>query len=146
MLDHIHQGFPASIKEIPDCIKPYFTFRDELAIVNGLILKGDRILIPKSLREQCMKRLHKSHMGITKTLAHACTSVFWPDMGKDFTDFLSTCGSCAKYQDKQQKEPYQTLDTNTTPWSNISLDNFEFKGNKYLMILDTCTKLMIVHK
>ena len=46
LLDHIHQGFPTSIKEMPDCIKPYFTFRDELAVVNGLILKGDRILIP----------------------------------------------------------------------------------------------------
>ena len=88
---------------MPDCIKPYFTFRDELAVVNGLILKGDRILIPKSLCEQCLKHLHKSHMGITKTLAHACTSVFWPDMGKDITNFLSTCSSCAKYQDKQQK-------------------------------------------
>ena len=33
-----------------------------------------------------------------------------------------------------------------TPWSNISLDNFEFKGNKYLIILDTCTKFMIIHK
>ena len=127
-----------------DCIKPYFTFRDELAVVNGLILKGDRILVPKSLCEQCLKCIHKSHMGITKTLARAHTSVFWPDMGKDITNFLSTCSSCAKYQDKQQKEPYQTLDTNTTPWSNISLDNFEFKGNKYLMILDTCTKFMIV--
>ena len=51
LLDHIHQGFPASIKEMPDCIKLYFTFRDELAVVNGLILKGDRILIPKSLCE-----------------------------------------------------------------------------------------------
>ena len=105
LLDHIHQGFPASIKEMPDCIKPYFTFRDELAVVNGLILRGDRILIPKSLCEQCLKHLHKSHMGITKTLAHACTSVFWPDMGKDITNFLSTCSSCARYQDKQQKEP-----------------------------------------
>ena len=85
-------------------------------------------------------------MGITKTLAHAQTSVFWPDMGKDITNFLSSCSSCAKYRDKQQKEPYQTLDTNTTPWSNISLDNFEFKGNKYFMILDTCTKFMIVCK
>ena len=72
--------------------------------------------------------------------------VFWPDTGKDITNFLSTCSSFAKYQDKQQKEPYQTLDTNTTPWSNISLDNFEFKGNKYLMILDTCTKIMVGHK
>ena len=51
LLEHIHQGFPTSIKEMPDCIKPYFTFRDELAVVNGLILKGDRILIPKSLHD-----------------------------------------------------------------------------------------------
>ena len=31
LLDPLYQGFPVSIKEIPDCIKPYFTFRDELA-------------------------------------------------------------------------------------------------------------------
>ena len=43
-------------------------------------------------------------MGITKTLAHVHTSVLWPDMGKDVTNFLSTCSSCARYQDKQQKE------------------------------------------
>ena len=58
LLDHIHQGFPVSTKEMPDCIKPYFTFIDESAVVNGLILKGDRILIPKSLHEECLKHLH----------------------------------------------------------------------------------------
>ena len=51
ILEHIHQGFPVSIKEMPDCIKPYFTFGDELAVVNGLMLKGERVLIPKSLCE-----------------------------------------------------------------------------------------------
>ena len=70
LLDHIHQGFPVNIKEMLDCIKPYFTFRDELAVVNGLIHKGDHIVIPKSLCDQCLKHLHKSHMGITKTLAY----------------------------------------------------------------------------
>ena len=35
LLDHIHQGIPTSIKEMPDCIKSYFTFRDESTVVNG---------------------------------------------------------------------------------------------------------------
>ena len=65
------------IDKMPDCIKPYFTFRDELAVVNGLILKGDRILIPKSLCEQCLKHLHKSHMGITKNFSSCLVLVYF---------------------------------------------------------------------
>ena len=46
---HIINGFPPSANQCPECIRPYFPYRDELTIFNGLILKGNCIIIPTVL-------------------------------------------------------------------------------------------------
>ena len=42
----IMQGWLRNIKQVPPEIQPYWTFREELTIEDGLILKGARIVIP----------------------------------------------------------------------------------------------------
>ena len=50
LIQHINDGFPDSSIKCPETICPYFSFRDELGICNGIILKGhNRIVIPESL-------------------------------------------------------------------------------------------------
>ena len=52
LIQHINKGFPESSTKLPDSIKAYFSFRDELTLCNGIILKGhNRIVIPESLRQ-----------------------------------------------------------------------------------------------
>ena len=47
LLKHtIMQGWPSSIKQVPLDLQPYWTFREELTVEDGLILKGTRIVIP----------------------------------------------------------------------------------------------------
>ncbi len=41
-------GWPENIKHVPKPIRPYWPYRDELSVENGIILKGGRILIPES--------------------------------------------------------------------------------------------------
>ena len=51
LIQHINNGFPESSTTLPDSIKVYFSFRDELTVCNGIILKGhNRIVITESLR------------------------------------------------------------------------------------------------
>ena len=47
------------------------------------------------------------------------------------------------FSDKQQREQYNS-DTVTRLWSHLSLNNFEFQGQHFLMILDAATKFFIV--
>ena len=74
LIDHINNDFPESSTKLPDSIKAYFSFRDELSVWKGVILKGDnRIVIPESLRPQAINILHnKAHLGLSKTLEWAC--------------------------------------------------------------------------
>ena len=50
LLKHtIMQGWRAkSIKQVPPELQPFWTFREEITVDDGLILKGTRIVIPKS--------------------------------------------------------------------------------------------------
>ena len=145
LIDHINNGFPKSSTKLSHSIKAYFSFRDELSICNGVILKGNnRIVIPESLRPQAINILHnKAHLGLGKTLEHACICMYWPGITDAIKDSISACKACLTYSDKNQHEPYIS-DTITKPWSHVSLDNLEFCAQLFLMVLDISTKFFVV--
>ena len=66
--------WPDSRDELHVDLQPYWSYRDELAVIDGIILKGKCIIIPSSLKEQVLSQLHTNHMGIEKTklLAWEC--------------------------------------------------------------------------
>ena len=142
---HSNEGFPESSTKLPDSIKAYFSFRDELTVCNGIVLKGhNRIVVPESLRTQAVNILHKkAHLGLSKTLERVRTCMYWPGITNDIKDSISACKVCLAFSDKQQREPHNS-DTVTGPWSHLSLDNFEFQGQHFLVILDVATMFFIV--
>ena len=44
----IHSGLPKKQKQVPSQLRKYWSYRDELSIENGVILKGERVIIPES--------------------------------------------------------------------------------------------------
>ncbi|RUS68938.1 hypothetical protein EGW08_023301 [Elysia chlorotica] len=50
----ILQGWPNLKSDLPSCVLPYFNYRDELTVQDGIILRGDRIVIPSSLRQDLL--------------------------------------------------------------------------------------------
>ena len=52
--------------ECHDAVKSYFSYLEELTVVNGLVLKGQHIVIPDKLRQSCLARLHIAHIGVNK--------------------------------------------------------------------------------
>ena len=47
----------------------YWSYRDELAVIDGLILKGKCITIPNGLKEQVLNQLHTKPHGHRKNKA-----------------------------------------------------------------------------
>ena len=86
---------------------------------------------------------NKAHLGLSKTLERACMCMYWPGITDAIKDSVSACKPCLTFSSKQQREPYVS-DTVTQPWSNLSLDNFEFQGQHFIMVLDISTKFFIV--
>ena len=67
----ILDGFPNSKNSMPPELMPYFQFRSELSIAEGIVFKGDKIVIPSSLRKEMKERIHQGHLGIEKCKARA---------------------------------------------------------------------------
>ena len=45
----IIEGWPDTKNELPVQISPYFTFRDELTVHDGLVFKGEQVIVPESM-------------------------------------------------------------------------------------------------
>ena len=71
------QGCPSSSKQVPHVLQLYWTFREELTVEDGLILKGTRIVIPAKKHEAVLKLIHEGHLGLNKYKLHAKDTVYW---------------------------------------------------------------------
>ena len=73
----IVEGWPDTQLYLQPSLRPYWWCRDELAIEDGLIMKGDRLIIPPSLQAEVLNKLHEAHQGIEKTRLRARSYVYW---------------------------------------------------------------------
>ena len=63
------------------CKLPSYTCcKDELCHIGQLVLRGSRIVIPKSLRPEVLRLAHEGHQGIVKTKERLRVKVWWPKM------------------------------------------------------------------
>ena len=58
----IISGWPEMKAELAHNVGAYWDFRDKLSTYNGIVYKGNRIVIPASMRKDMLKRIHKSHV------------------------------------------------------------------------------------
>ena len=86
-------------------LQEYWNYRDMFIICDGLLLKGDRLLTPKSLRPEMLERIHGSYLGIEKCIDRARESLFWPGISKHIQERVSTCAVCNRHKNNQPKEP-----------------------------------------
>ena len=97
-------GWLDSKDHIPAKVIPYFHFRDELSVQDGLIFKGERVVIPQSIRRDMLKPIHSYHIGVEGCLLRACACLDWPRMSAEMKEHISTCETCRTYETKQHKE------------------------------------------
>ena len=148
----IQSDWPEHRKEVPANLQLYFPFREELSILNGLIFKTKRTVIPAigKTRESIMQALHKSHTGLQGCLRRAREVVYWPGLHTDLERFLSQCEPCQTFKkEPNQRTTSESSDTrHVTPYqrsmSVITLEDFfflrldlmDYAGKGYLVTVD----------
>ena len=103
---------------------------------SGLLLVGERVVVPTAARNSILELLHVPHCGLTKTKATAKQLYFWPGMMNAITQRIQRCEECQTLLPSQQREPLQTLDCPTTPMEIFCCDLFSNAGHDYLLAVD----------
>lgn len=142
--DVIYNGWPPYRKQCPQELWEYWNFRCDLVLEDGLVLKGNRIVIPKSMQNQVLQTIHVGHMGESKCILLAKESVFWPGICNEIRQTVKDCGLCNKHLPAQPKLPIIQPDLPTRPWEKLGTDIFEFNGKKYLMIVDYYSRFPVI--
>ena len=75
---------------LPSAIRPYWTDRAHLTVVQNVLLKDTRIVIPSTMRLEVLDKIHAAHMGINKCRERAKQAVWWPGLSSRFKTWLKT--------------------------------------------------------
>ena len=142
----ITSGWPENRSEIPQELRPYWNFRDELSTVRGIILKGEKVVIPHSLRKEMLNKIHTAHLGVVKSKQRAKDVLFWPGMGKNIENLISNCETCLQYQASNSKETMMSDEPPARPWESVSTDLFSLNGEDYLLIVDSYSHFIEIAK
>lgn len=125
-------------EQTPTKIHDYWNTRDEITISQGLLLKGEKIIVPEELRNEMVEKLHCSHLGINKTLQRAREVLCWPRMNQDIKESIQQCPKCLENQPKQRAEPLHEIPP--LPWSKVGTDLLLKDGRNYIVTVDYYSK------
>jgi hypothetical protein len=56
----------------------YWNHRDEISELDGILFKGEKIIVPHTLRQDMLKLIHTRHIGMEKCNQRAKDILFWP--------------------------------------------------------------------
>ena len=72
----ILKGWPNYYSQCPQEVREYWQHRDTLTVEDGLIYKGERLVVPRTMRNLIKTKIHEGHLGITKCTIRAKTVFF----------------------------------------------------------------------
>ena len=134
--DIIVNGWPQHKSEAPAEVLPFYDIRDTLSVEDELIVKGERVLIPKSLRKEIKDKLHAAHMATDSMIRRARRTVFWPGMADEIKQIAENCEICQETKRSNQKETLRQHEKGSKCWEKVGTDLFQIKGRDYLILVD----------
>lgn len=131
-------GWPHTI---PEELVPFSHRRDELHEEEGVLLWGNRVIVPTKLRSSVLHELHDTHMGIVKSKALARSYVWWPKIDADIEEMVKSCIPCNLVKDNPQKASLIPWEWPTKPWQRLHMDYLRpVAGQYYLIVVDSHSK------
>lgn len=133
-------GWPNDKSKCNTDVKMFYKLRNEIVLEDDLLFYNERLIVPKSMRQQMLKALHESHFGMVKTKRRARDTIYWPRIDNEIEDMVEKCEECQKHQRRMQKEPLICHDIPDRPFEKIACDILEHAAKNYLVIVDYYSK------
>ena len=129
----ITSGWPNDKQHLAPNLRPFWTFREELSTLKGIVYKGQQVLVPQSMHSSMLGKIHANHFGAESNIHMAHKVLFWPGMRKAISDMCDSCSVCAQYSRTLTKEPMKSLPIPTETWQIVSQDIFTHEQKDYLV-------------
>ena len=94
--EYVLHSWPSMRAVVQKELQMYWSFRDDIVIIDGITIKDERIITPVSLYGKVWNQMHMNHMGIEKSRLLACEFICCP--------FVKNCPTCLDFQAMQPKD------------------------------------------
>ena len=115
------------------------TVRDELSLCeeSDVILRGSKIVIPRSLQQKTVEIAHEGHQGVIKAKMLLREKIWFPHIDRMVEAKISSCLACAATTTEVSKEPLRMTSLPKSPWTEVSVDfGGPFPSGDYLLVVD----------
>ena len=146
LVEVIGNGFHYRLDELSQPVAKYWQHREALYVVDGVVMLGERAVIPPRLRKEVLQSLHAAHQGVTQMTARAAAAVFWPGISADIRRLRDDCQTCDKIAPSQRDTHPIPPVIPTAPFEAVCSDYFDLAGHHYLIVVDRLTNWAEVRK
>ncbi|CAB0017933.1 unnamed protein product, partial [Nesidiocoris tenuis] len=113
----------------------------EYSLMDGVIFRGDRVVIPRALQPYVLMELHSSHVGMVKMKCLARNYVFWRGIDNDIEATVHSCKPCCDVRADAPKAPLHAWETPRHAWQRTHMDYAgPFLGHYFFIVVDAKTK------
>ena len=100
-------------------------------------------MIPRSLRQETLQKIHSGHQGIQRYRLCVSTSVWWPGIAQQVEHVIKSCRECAKAS-VPHVQPMIVSPLPSHPREKVASDLFQLNGKTYLQLADYFSRYMEV--
>jgi hypothetical protein len=140
LIKSINKGYITQDKDL----KPYRHILQELTHTEGVILRGDRLLIPDtelapglgSLRKQIVETAHEGHQGASKTKRLIRAKMWFPNLDDMVNTHIEHCLGCQAATYVPTRDPLKPTTLPDRPWQKIDADFWgPLPSGGYLLVM-----------
>lgn len=135
-MTHTLNGWPAYAKDVPVSVQPYYGNRENISTTHSVLTFQDRIVIPPTMRQEILNKIHAGHQGIVKCRQIAQAAVWWPTINVDIADMCKLCTFCDEHKPSKPNAPLMPTVLPSRAWEKIGADLFEYDKKHYLVVID----------
>lgn len=134
IIEYIKSG---SIRNSRELDPKWLSIKDDISLTSGgILVKEDRIVIPKNLEKIMLNQAHESCMGISLTSRLLKQKYFWPKMDYMIKEMISSCLACQACTDTTAPKP---IIPSILPKEKFTLTAVDFSSKtpegKYILVL-----------
>ena len=124
LAEQIPRPWPRRYQDCSTELKPFYRCREELGVVDGVVVRGERLLVPGSLRPRLLAVAHQGHQGMVRTKQRIRQHFWWPGQDAAVEELVKACEVCAS-SDKTaapRKAPLHPVPLPDGPWEKVGID------------------------
>ena len=119
-----------------DVVRSYGEIWNDISLEQGLLVRGQQIIIPKSYRKNFLEKIHESHRSEADTLRNVRQDFYYPTMDHEIKIMIRNCQRCRAKRSSNRDMPLKLhRDDILFVNSHFALDPVTLEGPKSYLVL-----------